>query len=123
MIHFLTKRQVIAMHDWLLNQYGGLAGVRDHGALDSIVARVENLSVYEQEKDLFVLAAAYLLAIARGHGLNDATKRTALMAALTFLSMNGITIKAPISFADYMAEAAQGLYAVGEVAIALSQLQ
>lgn len=123
MIHFLTTRQVIAMHDWQLNLYGGLPGIRDHGALDSIVARVENLNVYEQEKDLFVLAAAYLLAIARGHGFNDANKRTALMAALTFLSMNGITIKAPVSFADYVAEAAQGLYAVGEVAAALSQLQ
>ena len=123
MIHFLTTRQVIAMHDWLLDQYGGLPGIRDHGALDSIVARVENLNVYEQEKDLFVLAAAYLLAIARGHGFNDANKRTSLMAALTFLSMNGINIKAPVSFADYVAEAAQGLYAVGEVAVALSRLQ
>lgn len=122
MIHFLTTKQVVAMHDWQLHRFGGLDGIRDHGALDSMVARVENLNVYEQEKDLFVLAAAYLLAISRGHGFNDANKRTALMAALTFLSMNGVSIKAPVSFTDYVAEAAQGLYAVDEVAVALRRL-
>lgn len=123
MILFLTVEQVVAMHDRQLNAHGGMPGIRDRGAIDSIVARVENLHIYEKEGDLFTLAAAYLLSIARGHGFNDANKRTALLSALVFLSINGLDKKAPVSFASFVAEAAQGIYSLEEVATALSQLQ
>lgn len=99
-----------------------MPGIRDRGAIDSIVARVENLHLYEKEHDLFVLSAAYLLSIARGHGFNDANKRTALLSALVFLAINGIDKSAPLSFADYVAEAAQGLYSLEEVAEALREI-
>lgn len=122
MIFFLTVEQIIDIHDCQLEEHGGLAGYRDRGAIDSMVARVENLYAYEGETDLFILAAAYLLATARGHVSNDANKRAALLSALVFLEMNGISITTPVSFADYVAEAAQGLHNVDSVANELRKL-
>lgn len=122
MIFFLTAEQVIKIHVFQLNEHGGLPGYRDIGAIDGMVMRVQNIHLYENESDLFVLAAAYLLAIARGHAFNDANKRTALLSALVFLDMNDITVIAPIGFADFIVEAAQGIHDVHAVASKLRQL-
>lgn len=122
MIFFLTVDQVSAIHDAQLEIYGGLSGARDIGLIEGMIARVENLHVYGNEKDLHVLAASLLLAIARGHGFNDANKRTAIASAIIFLDMNGIVIAPSVDFADYMAEAAQGLHDVYQVADKLRSL-
>lgn len=87
-----------------------------------MVARVENLHVYESETDLFVLAAALLLSIARGHGFNDANKRTSVASAMVFLDMNGSPITPDDGFADYVVEAAQGLHDLQSVSDKLRSL-
>jgi len=122
MIYFLTVGQVIAIHDSQLESYGGLPGFRDIGLVEGMVARVENLHVYENETDLFVLAAALLLSIARGHGFNDANKRTAVASAMVFLDMNGVPITPVDGFADYIVEAAQGLHDLQSVSENLRSL-
>ena len=122
MIYFLTAKQVIAIHSAQLEDFGGLAGFRDIGLVEGMVARVENLHAYQGERDLHVLAAALLLSIARGHGFNDANKRTAAASALIFLDLNGIEVDPPIEFADYVAEAAQGLHDLAAVARALRDI-
>ncbi|EIC83964.1 type II toxin-antitoxin system death-on-curing family toxin [Serratia sp. M24T3] len=122
MIYFLTVGQVISIHDSQLEAYGGLPGFRDIGLVEGMVARVENLNIYESETDLFVLSAALLLSIARGHGFNDANKRTAIASAMVFLDMNGVTIAPVVGFADYIAEAAQGLHDLQSVAEKLRSL-
>lgn len=122
MIFFLDAEQVIVIHDAQLEAHGGLPGYRDHGAISAMLSRVENLNAYENVNDIFVLAAAYLIAISRGHGFNDANKRTALMSALAFMDMNDIVLTTPVSFADYVAEVAQGIHDVNSVADALRQL-
>lgn len=122
MILFLDAEQVIIIHDAQLEEHGGLSGCRDYGVISAMLYRVENLNVYENINDIFVLAAAYLIAISRGHGFNDANKRTALMSALVFLDMNDILLTTPVTFADYVAEVAQGLHDVNSVAEALRAL-
>lgn len=122
MINFLLAEQVIEIHDYQLEEHGGLGGYRDFGAIDSVIARVENLFRYENETDIFILAASYLEAISRGHAFNDANKRTALLSALVFLDMNGMTISTPVSFSDYVAEIAQGLHDRKSIAIKLRDL-
>lgn len=122
MIFFLTVGQVIAIHDSQLDTYGGLPGFRDIGLVEGMVARVENLHVYESETDLFVLAAALLLSIARGHGFNDANKRTAVASAMVFLDMNGVPITPVDGFADYVVEAAHGLHDLQSVSEKLRSL-
>ena len=80
---------VLALHDEQLAAHGGLAGIRDRGAVESALARPRNLAAYEACDDIARLAAAYAYRIARNHGFADGNKRTALVTADLFLMLNG----------------------------------
>ena len=43
---WLGKALVLALHDLLIVEHGGLAGLRDGGLLDSALARPQNLWTY-----------------------------------------------------------------------------
>jgi len=88
-IIWLLDEVVLALHDEQLAEHGGLAGVRDLGAVQSALARPQNLAAYEDCEDVAQLAAAYAYGIARNHGFADGNKRTALVAADLFLMLNG----------------------------------
>jgi death on curing protein len=90
---WLDRRSVEAFHGEQLAEFGGLAGLRDEGALESALARPMNLAAYE-EPSLFELAAAYAFGIARNHPFVDGNKRTALVASFAFLELNGVTVNA-----------------------------
>lgn len=91
MKHFvwLLDDVVMRLHDEQLSEHGGLAGVRDFGAVQSALARPLNLLSYENCEDVAQLAAAYAYGIARNHGFADGNKRTALVVADMFLMLNG----------------------------------
>jgi len=84
---------VLAFHDEQLAEHGGLAGIRDLGAVQSALARPRNLASYENCEDVARLAAAYAYGIARNHGFSDGNKRTALVTADLFLMLNGHELK------------------------------
>ena len=86
---WLLDEVVLALHDEQLAEHGGLAGVRDLGAVQSALARPRNLAGYEDCEDVAQLAAAYAYGIARNHGFADGNKRTALVVADLFLMLNG----------------------------------
>jgi death-on-curing protein len=85
---WLREDVVLALHDEQLVEHGGAAGMRDHGLLQSALARPQNSSAYG-EPDGATLAAAYAYGIARNHPFVDGNKRTAAVAALLFLDLNG----------------------------------
>lgn len=93
---FLTVEDVLLLHEEQLARYGGGAGVRDPGALDSAVAMpratFDGRFVHE---DLFAMAAAYAFHIAQNQPFVDGNKRAGLAAALVFLDLNGVTIADP----------------------------
>lgn len=122
MISFLTTNQVVTIHDSQLAEHGGVSGIGDIAVIDSIVTRVEHLLTFEKQHDLFIFAAAYLRAFARGHCFTDANKRTGLLSALVFLSMNDIDITSPPKFADYVMEVAQDQHDLQAVAKTLRKL-
>ncbi|WP_246249066.1 type II toxin-antitoxin system death-on-curing family toxin [Chelativorans alearense] len=80
----------IATH---LRRHGGAHGIRDDNALESALARAKNKAVYG-EPDIFALAAAYAFGLARNHAFVDGNKRTAIVAAGTFLLLNGYRMTA-----------------------------
>ncbi|MGA7218395.1 MAG: type II toxin-antitoxin system death-on-curing family toxin [Candidatus Sulfotelmatobacter sp.] len=86
---WIDPRALLLLHGETLAEHGGLAGVRDHGLLESALARPRNLHAYEPESDLAQLAAAYGFGIARNHPFNDGNKRTAFLAIGLFLLING----------------------------------
>jgi len=69
--------------------FGGPPGIRDEGALESVLGRAQNRWAYEGT-DLATLAAAYAFGIARNHPFVDGNKRTSLLALVTFLGLNDI---------------------------------
>lgn len=79
---------VQALHDRQLAEHGGLAGVRDMGAVESALARPINLVAYGAP-DAADLAAAYAFGLARNHGFSDGNKRSAWVVARLFLMANG----------------------------------
>ncbi len=91
---WLTLDAVLAMHEQLLAEHGGDAGVRNLGLLDSALAAPRHHYAYG-ERDIFVLATAYAYGITRNHPSIDGNKRTAFLAAYTFLGINGWELEAP----------------------------
>lgn len=90
---WLERRDVEAFHATQIAQFGGLAGVRDAGALESALPRPRNL-VAHGAASVFELAAAYAFGIARAHPFVDGNKRTAFVAAVVFLEINGYSFSA-----------------------------
>ncbi len=90
---FLTVDEVLLLHELQLDRFGGSAGVRDAGLLESAVLQPQAGfgGVYLHE-DLASMAAAYLFSIVKNHPFVDGNKRTGLHAALVFLDLNGIPI-------------------------------
>lgn len=93
---FLTVEDIFLLHEEQLARYGGGAGLRDPGSLDSAVAMpratFDDQFVHE---DLFAMAAAYAFHIAQNQPFVDGNKRTGLAAALVFLDLNGVAITDP----------------------------
>ncbi len=90
---FLTLDHVLQFHDDVLAADGGAEGLRDRGLLDSAVhAPQASYGATWLVGDLFDMAAAYMFHIARNHAFVDGNKRTALLATLVFLGLNGFEI-------------------------------
>jgi len=82
---------LLAVHDRQLAEHGGLAGVRDAGALESAAARPLNQWAHGVD-DRCNLAASLAHGIARNHPFFDGNKRTAWVAARLFLILNDLKI-------------------------------
>jgi len=82
------------MHAAQVREHGGPPGVRDQGLLDVSLARPRNKFAYGED-ELAVLAAAYAFGIVRNHPFVDGNKRSAFVAAATFLAVNGVSLDVP----------------------------
>jgi death-on-curing protein len=93
---FLDVEDVLLIHEEQLSRYGGAAGIRDAGLLESAVA-VPRASAGGEfaHQDIFAMAAAYAFHIAQNQPFLDGNKRTGLLAALAFLDLNGVEIADP----------------------------
>ncbi len=90
---FLSIAEVLDLHDLSLHRYGGSAGVRDRGLLESAVGQpMASFGGQFLHGDLAAMASAYLVSIVKNHPFVDGNKRAGLAAALTFLDLNGIEI-------------------------------
>ena len=85
---WIERAECLAMHDILLAQFGGLAGVRDEGLLASALDKPKNLYAYEKPS-IPDMAASLAAGIILNHPFNDGNKRTGFLAAATFIESNG----------------------------------
>jgi len=91
----LSINIVREIHTEAIKQFGGLKRVRDENLLASAVltpqSRFGGKSPYA---DIVEVAAAYLFYICKNHPFLDGNKRTAMIAGIVFLRLNGIESKA-----------------------------
>lgn len=116
-IEYLTAEEVLAVGTIAL---GEPVVARDIGLLESAVGRPQ-ASVFGQDAypDLFVKAAALLHSIASNHALVDGNKRTAWVAAMAFLEINGFPLGSPLDTEkaeDLVLMAAQSQISLEEIA-------
>jgi death on curing protein len=86
---FLTRAIVEQLHTDSLILFGGSAGIRDEGLIESTLASARNTFLYRYG-DLFEIAASYAFHIAEAQVFLDGNKRTAMAAALTFLQATAL---------------------------------
>ena len=94
-IRFLTLDEVIEIHQEMIDRYGGSAGIRDQGLLESAVASPQaGFGGQYLHVDVFEMAAAYLFHITMNHPFIDGNKRAGATAAFVFLKLNNRTLTA-----------------------------
>jgi death-on-curing protein len=92
---WIREKDALALHEQQIVLFGGAAGVRDAGLLDSALARPKNLFAYaERPLTMAELAAAYAFGISSNHPFLDGNKRTAMHVSFVFLEFNGVLIRA-----------------------------
>ena len=107
---WLRKDVLLAVHERLLAEHGGSAGIRGEGLLESALGRPQNLFAYGKPA-LFDLTSAYACSIIKNHPFVDGNKRTGFMAAYLFLGRNG-----------YEFEAAEGDVVIKTLAVAAGEI-
>jgi death on curing protein len=90
---WFERRDCLAIHDLMLAQHGGLAGIRDENMLDSALAKPRNLFAYGSPS-IAEMAASYAAGIVLNHPFLDGNKRTGFMTGAAFMELNGFTFTA-----------------------------
>lgn len=110
MIKYLTVNQVISFHDDLVNNFGGLHGIRDKNLLlSALQAPKASFDGKEMYPSIYEKAAVYMYHIAKNHPFNDGNKRTAFVSVLAFLKANDAHIKfKPKNLEQIVIEVANG---------------
>jgi death on curing protein len=96
-IAFLTLEDVLALHNELIQRYGGASGLRDAGLLEAALSMPQagfgGRYFHEFPHEM---GAAYLFHLVRNHAFVDGNKRIALACAILFFKIN----RAPYSITE-----------------------
>ena len=84
-VKFLSLDEVLAIHERLIERFGGDHGIRDHGLLESALFRPQT-GYYAHIEEM---GAAMFESLLVNHAFVDGNKRVAFFASDTFLRLNG----------------------------------
>ena len=90
---WVLRETVLTLHEQSLAEFGGAAGIRDEGLLDSALGKPENLFHYGKPT-IFDLAASYGFGLVKNHPFIDGNKRVGFIVAVLFLELNGYRFQA-----------------------------
>jgi death-on-curing protein len=88
-VAFLSRDEALAIHGTLLQRFGGPAGVRDYGLLESALFRPRT----GHYPDLAEMAAALFESLIMNQPFIDGNKRVAFFATDVFLRLNGYKLQ------------------------------
>ena len=90
----LTKKQVLLLHEQLIQETGGSNGLRDEGLLESALKAPFQ---FYGEQELFptiqAKAARLGFGLIKNHPMVDGNKRIGAHVMLVFLALNGIELQ------------------------------
>ncbi len=120
---YVSLEQVLALHQLLIQRFGGAAGLRDRGALEAAVARPRmTFGGEDLYPDVQAKAAAILQSLVMGHPFVDGNKRTGAAAAELFTNLNDMDLTAEDDeLVDVTLAAARGEVSAEAIAIWLRQ--
>jgi death-on-curing protein len=84
-VEFLSVDEVLAIHERVIEAFGGRGGIRDPGLLESALYRPQT-GYY---RELTEMAAALFESLLMNHPFVDGNKRAAFFATDVFLRLNG----------------------------------
>ena len=91
LFRFLELAEIEVLHRKSLEFYGGQDGIRSAHLIESALGQAQ-AAVFFGGGDVFDASAAYLFHISEAQAFQDGNKRTAALAAETFLIQNGVPV-------------------------------
>lgn len=85
-ILYFDPQHAISQHDWIIENSGGLSGIKDAGQISSVLEHIQNdlfYPTFEEKLNHLVFA------INKFHAFNDGNKRSSLVLGAYFLELNG----------------------------------
>ena len=89
LVRFLSLDEAVAIHERLIEAFGGSLGIRDPGLLESALFRPQT-GYYA---DVLEMAAALFESLLMNHPFIDGNKRVAVTVAAAFLRVNGFRMR------------------------------
>lgn len=86
LIVYFDTRHAVDVHDWIIENTGGLAGTKDIGQLESILEHIQNDDYYSSFEEKI---NHLIFAINKFHVFVDGNKRSSLSLGAYFLEING----------------------------------
>ncbi|MDZ7586877.1 MAG: type II toxin-antitoxin system death-on-curing family toxin [Patescibacteria group bacterium] len=97
----LNPKQILLIHDELVEKYGGSFGIRDENLFESAIFQpfvtFGGLDLYQT---VFDKAAALLRSLVKNHPFIDGNKRTGIVSAQLLIEANDYVFKAGISVTE-----------------------
>ncbi len=96
-MRYLSLKEVLELHRYLIEKTGGAAGVRDLGLVESALAQpMMTFGGADLYPTMIEKASALGFSLIKNHPFIDGNKRIGHAAIETFLVLNGHEISAPV---------------------------
>ena len=90
----LSKKQVIALQNQLIDRYGGIHGIRDEGLLDAALnTPFQTLGGNALYPDIIEKVSHFGFGLIKSRAFLDGNKRMGTHVMLVFLRLNDISLK------------------------------
>lgn len=85
-LFYFDVHYAVEIHDWIIEQSGGLAGVYNLGQLESAIQHIQNDLYYPE---FYQKLTHLVFAINKFHSFVDGNKRSSIVLGAYFLELNG----------------------------------
>lgn len=118
MANYFNLEEILKLHLWIINDYGGSHGVRDENALRSLVKSPQGtLFGVKQYATVYEEAAVYMRNCIADHIFVDGNKRTGVTLGVIFLARSSCKLVAsPHELEDFAVRIATDHLSIAEIA-------